>query len=79
MFGDLFAPRYPVRRRVLVNLKEGRAFSGVLWQRQADYLVLRDARLRNPGADPLPVDGEVLIYRADVSFIQVLASVEAAR
>jgi hypothetical protein len=79
MFEWLIGTPYPFARRVIVNTKEGRSFRGVLWQRRADYLVLRDAVLKNPGADPIPVDGEVLIFRADVSFIQVLTVTEVAR
>lgn len=79
MFEWLFGTPYPFARRVIVNTKEGRAFRGVLWQRRADYLVLREASIKNPGADPIPVDGEVLIFRPDVSFIQVLAVTEVAR
>lgn len=73
-------PAYPLAQRVLVNTKEGRAFSGVLWQRRADYLVLRNASLRSAGdPKPIPLDGEVLIFAPDVSFIQVLTVTEVAR
>lgn len=79
MWDWLIGAPYPLARKVIVNLKEGRAFSGVLWERRADFLVLRNAELRNPGAAPQPVDGEVLVFRADVSFIQVLVTAEVAR
>jgi hypothetical protein len=45
---------------------------GVLWQSRGPWLVLRDAALLRPRADALPMDGEVLIHRANVAFIQVL-------
>mgnify|MGYP001306426884 FL=1 len=69
---DLFRP-YPVLRRVVVNLKSGTAFSGVVWQRRGEWLVLREAKIlsdRGAKADQ-QVDGEVLVARADIDFIQV--------
>jgi hypothetical protein len=56
---------------VLVNLDDGRAFDGVLYSRRGPLLMLRQARLIEPGTEPVGVDGEVLIERARVSFIQV--------
>ncbi|MFF9554583.1 hypothetical protein ACF1DY_01945 [Streptomyces albus] len=64
--------RTAVRRRVVVNL-DGRAFEGVLWAQRGPLLVLRDARLLEPGREPQAVDGEVVVERARVEFTQVLA------
>lgn len=63
--------RLAVRRRVMVNLVDGKAVSGVLWQ-QGRVLVLKDATLHERGADPVSVDGEVLVERHRVDFVQVL-------
>lgn len=63
--------RWPLCQRVLVNLVDGRAFDGVLYRRRGPLLVLRDARLIEPGSEPVAVDGEVLIERPKVAFIQV--------
>lgn len=60
-----------VRRRVVVNLPE-RSFEGVLWARRGPLLVLRNAQLLEPGAQPQPVDGEIVVERARVEFIQVV-------
>lgn len=60
-----------LRRRVLVNLKTGKALEGVLWTRRRGVLVLKDATLLEPKAQPVPVDGEVLIERANVDFVQI--------
>ncbi|MFE2600118.1 hypothetical protein ACFXCZ_27125 [Streptomyces sp. NPDC059396] len=65
--------RTAVRRRVVVNLADNKAFTGVLWARRGPLLVLRDVRLLHPGAPEVPVDGEVVVERARVEFIQVLA------
>lgn len=67
---QLYARRYAIRRRVLVNLLSGSAVDGVLWMRRGGILVLREARLIESGAEPAPMDGEVLIDRARVDFIQ---------
>ncbi len=62
---------YALVRKVIVNLKTEKAFQGVLWKRRGDYLVLRDAFLHENG-QTRKVDGEVLIFVADVDFLQVL-------
>lgn len=69
---ELFRP-YPVLRRVIVNMKSGTAFSGVVWQCRGEWLVLRQAKIlsdRGTKADQR-VDGEVLVARKDIDFIQV--------
>ncbi|MDT0381424.1 hypothetical protein RM572_21940 [Streptomyces sp. DSM 42041] len=63
--------RTAVRKRVVVNLAD-RAFDGVLWAKRGPLLVLRDARLLEPGREPVPVDGEVVVERARVEFVQVV-------
>lgn len=75
MFEWLFGTPYPFARRVIVNQKDGTRFRGVLWQRRAQWLVVRQAELLPPGSDAIPVDGEVLIFKSDVSFLQVLTEV----
>lgn len=60
-----------VRKRVVVN-QDGRAFAGVLWQQLGPLLVLRNAELLQPGAEPQPMDGEVVIERSTVHFVQIV-------
>ena len=64
--------RYPCLRRVLVNTKTDRVFRGVLWRKKRGFLVLRDATLLQPGDKAITVDGEVLIERDNVDFMQIL-------
>lgn len=64
--------RTAVRKRVVVNLSD-KAFSGVLWAKRGPLLVLRDAELLEAGREPQRVDGEIVIERSQVEFIQVLA------
>jgi small nuclear ribonucleoprotein (snRNP)-like protein len=65
----LFRP-YPVLKAVIVNLKGGRSFRGVVFKQPGEYLVLKNAEmLDKSGATSL--DGEVLLRRADIEFMQV--------
>lgn len=63
---------YPTKRRVIVNTKTDRAFRGVLWQKRSDYLVLRNAEMLKAKGETVPLDGEVVIERSNVDFIQVI-------
>lgn len=60
------------RRRVMVNLRTGKAFQGILWAHHGPLLVLRDATLLQAGMAPSAVDGEIVIERTVVEFVQVL-------
>ena len=63
---------YPTLRRVIVNTKTDRAFRGVLWQKRRGYLVLRNAEMLKPRGETVTVDGEVVIDRGNVDFVQVI-------
>lgn len=63
--------RTAARRRVVVNLLDERAFDGVLWAQRGPLLVLRDAKLWSEGAEATPMDGEIVIERGQVRFVQV--------
>lgn len=62
------------RRRVLVNLRSGTVFTGILWARRGPLLVLRAVEVRAPTANArfVPVDGEIVVERPQVDYIQVL-------
>lgn len=69
--------RLALRRRVLVNLKTGRALRGVLWARAGRYVVLKDVELFEPGrTQAQAVTGEVVVEESNVDFVQVLADRE---
>lgn len=72
MFGWFPWRRTAVRRRVVVNLAD-KAFSGILWAKRGPLLVLRDVELLEAGREPQRVDGEIVVERSQVEFIQVLA------
>lgn len=69
------APSYPYRQTVIVNLKSGRSFRGVLWQRTGGFLVLKQAAMHMPRDGWKPVDGETLVPFDDVEFMQVVQQV----
>lgn len=60
--------------KVIVNLKTGRAFSGVVWEERGDLLVLRAAELMEPGRQPVTVEGDVVLDRQNIDFIQRVPS-----
>lgn len=62
--------RTALRKRVVVNLAD-KAFAGVLWAKRGPLLVLRDVTLMEPGAADTALDGEVVVERSRVDFIQV--------
>lgn len=56
---------------VLVTLKTGTAFEGVVWAASATHIVLRDARqIASGGARTPPADGEVWLERVNVDYVQ---------
>lgn len=63
--------RTAVRKRVVLNLAN-KAFNGILWAKRGPLLVLRDAQLLEAGREPQQVDGEIVIERTQVEFMQVL-------
>lgn len=68
----LWARRLMVRREVLVQLRSGNAARGTLWARRGRTLVLKGATLFEPGVDPRETDGDLVVDRGQVDFVQVL-------
>lgn len=65
--------RLAMSRRVLVNLTSGSAVDGILWDERGTFVVLRDANLHTPDAGSAPLDGEVIIERVRIDFVQVVS------
>ena len=62
------------RKQVLINLKDGSAFRGVLYRRWLGGTVeLRDAVRLELGRDPVAADGSILIERPEILYWQVVA------
>jgi hypothetical protein len=67
----VWARRLVARRRVLVNLRSGRAMNGVMWSRRGRTLVLQQVELIEPGSAAVVMDGMVVVDRDQVEFVQV--------
>lgn len=60
-------------RRCIVNLKDDQttALEGVLWSSRGAWLTLRDVSALKVNGSAKPMDGEVVIHRSNVAFLQV--------
>jgi small nuclear ribonucleoprotein (snRNP)-like protein len=61
-----------VLRSVIVNLKSDETLQGVLWSTRGAWFTLQKAAILSNGQPPTPIDGEVVIHRDNISFVQVL-------
>lgn len=61
-----------MRRRVMVNLTTGNAIDGIVWDERGPLLVLRDGNLHSEGGSA-PLDGEIIIERERIAFVQVVS------
>ncbi|WAC65174.1 hypothetical protein OVA14_07175 [Agrococcus sp. SL85] len=62
--------RVVTRRRVIVNLADGSSLDGVLFKQDGPLLVLKNATYLAADSAPLPLDGDIVIERDRVLFIQ---------
>jgi hypothetical protein len=61
------------RRRVIITKKsDGRSVMGVLWSRWLGVWVLKQAQVENDQGQLVPADGEVVVLRENIDFVQVL-------
>lgn len=62
-----------LRERVVVTLKSGDSFNGLLYTHDDRVLELRQAQALGAGekSTDLPLDGTLLVLMADVAFIQI--------
>ena len=60
------------RERVLVTVKSGETFDGILFSADKTAIVLRQAAAVGAGEDKsnLPLDGELIVLLADVAWLQ---------
>lgn len=58
--------------KVVVTLKTGPAFSGVLFKVDDRAVILRDSQAveGGPTGGPVGVDGELILFRTDISYLQ---------
>lgn len=61
------------RRMVVVTRKNnGRSVMGVLWSRWFGVWVIKQAKVENDQGKLIPVDGEVIVLKENIDFVQVL-------
>ncbi|MFF1555614.1 hypothetical protein ACFVX3_31815 [Rhodococcus erythropolis] len=58
--------------RVVVNLLSGSAISGVVVSTRGPLLALKSAVIHEGQQDGVPADGEVVVDKANIDFIQAL-------
>jgi hypothetical protein len=61
-------------RVVLVNLisDDETALRGVLWSSRGPWLTLKDVSMIKTNLAPITMDGDAIVHRANVAFLQVL-------
>lgn len=61
-------------RAVLVTLKsdDDTGLRGVAWQTRGAWIVLRNVEMLRPNVPPVSLDGEAVIPRDNVAFLQLL-------
>lgn len=62
-----------LRHRVIVTLKSGAAFGGILYEADSEAFVLKEATaLEANGSDrrAVPVDGALVLLRQDIDYCQ---------
>lgn len=57
-------------KRVVINLKSGESLDGFLIRQSGPLLFVRDAAFLQPGSEPMAMDGEIIVERSQVEFIQ---------
>lgn len=60
------------RPRVTVNLLSGTAVSGVVVSTRGPLITVRNATIHEPGAEAAEADGEIVIDKSNIDFIQAL-------
>jgi len=68
----LLEAQYPALKTVIVNLKSGTVFRGVVYRRVGGFMVLKNAEMLREKSAATPLDGEVLVQMVDIDFIQVI-------
>lgn len=57
-------------RRVMVNLKTGSSIQGLVVRYDGPLIFLREAVLFEPGREGVSLDGEAIVDRSEIEFIQ---------
>lgn len=73
LWWNMAAPwRLVKARRVVVNLRSGQAIEGLLIRQQGPLLFISEAHLHEGSDNPTLIDGQAVIERQTIDFIQML-------
>lgn len=66
--------RFRLWRRMVVVTKKSdqRSIVGVLWSRWFGVWVLKSAKVENEQGNLVPADGEVVVLKENIDYVQVL-------
>ena len=64
--------KFTTSKTVIVNLKNNKAFKGVLVEEKADIIILKNVELIEEGTESVNVAGSVLIEKHNIDFIQII-------
>lgn len=65
-------PPFLYRHVLLTTISDPEsAFRGVIWQARGPWIVMKHAALVKANAAPMPIDGEIVIHRSNLAFIQM--------
>lgn len=59
-------------RKVVINLRSGQAIDGLLVRQSGPLLFIAEARLHEGSESPVPIDGQAVVERPNIDFIQIL-------
>lgn len=62
--------RLVLLKTIIVNCTDGTSFRGVLYRERGPLLILKQAEYLEPGAEPVLLDGDTIIDRARIAFVQ---------
>lgn len=63
---------YPKKVQVIVHTKSNKSIRGFVWRHNDNFIQLKKVELLQGSDSIIPLDGDLLIYRTDVEFIQLL-------
>lgn len=64
--------RLAVRRKALINIEGSGAIRGIIMSQKGQLVEVANAEMLEPGLNPTPMDGTVLVERSRILFIQLL-------
>ena len=62
--------RQRIRHQVIVTMKDDRSFAGILFDADPELIILRNSDALHRDGSRIHVDGELLLLRGDIAFIQ---------